>query len=248
VFAVNRLAMITQRRAVPILARTSRDLFRRQLAAVVRHATTNKAAKADLVVDLEFPQHEGLWLEAIESVFRGANLEIVTEVMPSVQSVMAKGYGTVSELLGHTAIDNNAEIARKARTIATKVTAINDTTKDNIINSVRRSIAGGLNVSETAAALERDVVPIFGNRALTVARTELNNAWTEGAATAFKASETLTHLSVIGCEAREPNSPQFNGESTCNFPDLPITQLDAFLAVGFHPNHTGTLVPSGFRD
>ena len=55
-------------------------------------------------------------------------------------------------------------------------------------------------------------------------------------------------VSVIGCEAREPNSPKFDGESTCNFADLEIERLDEFLAVGFHPNHTGVLVPSGFKD
>src|SRR5437588_11165492 len=105
-----------------------------------------------------------------------------------------------------------------------------------------------MSVSETAGLLERELPPIFGNRALTIARTELNSAWSLGAANSFLQSETLTHISVIGCEAREPRSPHFLGESTCIYPDLPVHQLDEFLAIGFHPNHTGNLVPSRFRN
>ena len=55
----------------------------------------------------------------------------------------------------------------------------------------------------------------------------------------------ITHVSVIGCEAREPGSPQYRGESTCNIQDVPINDADK---LEFHPNHTGTIVPSRFRN
>lgn len=254
VLTTARVAQITQRRAIPVLARASLNVFNRQLAAVIKYATgaearlSQRSAKAPLTIDLEFPAHEGLWLEAIDQVFKEANLDIVTELMPPIQSVMGQGYSKVSILLGQDWQDNNATIAREARNIAQRVVQVNNTTKNNIANSIKDSIKAGQTVSETARQLEERVPKIFGNRALTVARTELNNAWTEGAMTAFKASETLTHISVIGCEAREPSSPQYNGQSTCNYPDLPVIEIDQFMEVGFHPNHTGNVVPSGFRD
>ena len=91
-----------------------------------------------------------------------------------------------------------------------------------------------------------EALPAFNaSRINTIARTETNNAWTRGSVASFQESTTLSHVSVIGCEAREPNSPQYRGESTCNVQDVPVE--DAGL-LDFHPNHTGTIVPSRFRE
>ena len=50
---------------------------------------------------------------------------------------------------------------------------------------------------------------------------------------------------AIGCEAREAGSPTYRGESTCNIEDVPVSDADKLR---FHPNHTGTMVPSKFRE
>lgn len=249
--ALTRLAKITQRRVAPVVAATASRIFRRQLKEVIaiveRRAGGKAHGKAN--VDLFVASQESLWQEAINEVFKEAGIEIVTEIMPPIQSVLGQGYSKTSILMGHEAYrDAGSAIAKEARAIGARIVSVNDTTRNNIIRSVRLSISNGKTVAETAAALEESVPTIFGNRALTIARTELNNAWTQGAAKAISESSTVTHVSVIGCEAREANSPHYHGESTCNYEDLPVSELEDFLSVGFHPNHTGNIVPSGFRN
>ena len=252
IVALARVAKITQRRAAAVMARTLYALFKRQLDAVIRRVSGQRAAimpgrKVDL--EIAFGQHEDLWHRAMQEVFREAGIEIVAEISPAIQSVMGQGYSKVGLLLGQDADPTvNPKIARDARDLARQVTAVNDTTREQISRKVRYAIEQGMSVSETASLLERELPPIFGHRALTIARTELNNAWSLGAANSFLQSETLTHISVIGCEAREPRSPHWNGQSTCNYPDLPVHDLDAFLEVGFHPSHSGNFVPSRFRN
>lgn len=259
ILTLARLAKITQRRAAPIVAATALRMFKSQLREVIERVTTNAhghndrqrrslaefaGVKAD--IDIELPQHEGLWAEALNAVFREARIEAVAELMPAIQSVMGKAYSQTSILMGQEPSPNVGSIvAREARQIATRVASVSETTRRNIAVAVRDAIKNNLSVTDTAAYLESRVPQIFGNRSLTIARTELNNAWTKMSVRSFQESSTLTHVSVIGCEAREENSPQYRGESTCNIEDVPVA--DAHL-LEFHVNHTGNLVPSRFRN
>ncbi len=238
-----RLAQIVQRKAVPFVARTANGIFQRQVDEVIKRVTSRGST-----VELLFPQHEGLWFEAIKDVFEKTGADITVELIPPIQSVMAQGYSKVGKLLGHTPRpDANQLVIRKSQAIAEKITRINDTTRNVIQRTIHQAVEDGASVLETAERVRVMVPEINRTRSLTIARTELNNAWTAGAAESYKEADRLTHLSVIGCEAREANSPQFRGESTCNIEDVPIHDLDALLAVGWHPNHTGSLVPSSFR-
>lgn len=259
IFTLQRVAKLTQRQAIPDFARKINLFFNVQLEDIVARVTRRRAAqiartKSDAVINVG--AHEALWTQAINEVFAEAGIDIVAEVLPSVQSVMSQGYSKTGILLGHQAEADatvNAAIARKARAVAQQVTAVNSTTREQISRLVRTSIQNDLTVSETAAALEQNLPAIFGNRSLTIARTELNKAWTQGAISSLQESETVTHISVIGCESREvdrwqsPSYQQFTfrGESTCNIQDVPIRDADS---LNFHPNHTGNIVPSRFRN
>lgn len=251
--AMARTAKIEQSRLVPEVARRSLNLFQSQIQRVGRRAQESEqhhrlGFRAAGQVTFSLPQSEELWREAIDFVFNLAGIEIVTALVPPIQSAMAQGYSKTSYFLAQpTDQAINTEIARQVRDVAKLVVQINDTTRDNILNAVRAALKENMTVVQTAAYIQKKTSAIFGTRAMTVARTELNRAWTQGAAMAYQGSDAITQVSVIGCEAREENSPQYNDESTCNYQDLPIEELDAFLEVGFHPNHTGTLVPSGFK-
>lgn len=259
--AMVRVAKITQRKAIPVVAKTCEDLFNSQLKRVIRRVEQQRqhfrfglrslgAAKADqgpTSVLLSMGQEEQLWAEAIDEVMKTADLEIVVRLTPPIQSVMAQGYSKTAYMLNQRAdAQVAAAITRQTQETAKKITGINDTTRNNILNAVKDGVKQQMTVRELSAHIEQREKTIFGNRALTIARTELSKAWTQGAAISFKESDAITEYSVIGCEAREPSSPHFHGESTCNYRGIKKDELDEFLAVGFHPNHTGTLIPSGF--
>lgn len=257
ILTLARLAKLTQRRAAPIIAGTALRMFKSQLREVIERVTTNAhghndrqrrallvGAKAD--IDFELPSHEGLWAEAMNAVFREARIEAVAELMPPIQSVMAQAYNRTSILMAQEPSPNvGSLVAREARQVAQRVASVSETTRRNIAVAVRDAVRNNLSVTDTAAYIEARVPQIFGNRSLTIARTELNNAWTKMSVRSFQESSTLTHVSVIGCEAREENSPQYRGESTCNIQDVPVADADQ---LEFHVNHTGNIVPSRFRN
>lgn len=260
--AMARTAKITQWKAIPVVAKTAKDLFDSQLKRIIRRVEQSRqhyrlgirslgGIKADgesMTILLSLPQEEGLWAEAIDEVMKTADLEVVVRLTPPIQSVMAQGYSKTAYMLGQRSeAQVAAAINKQTRETAKQITGINDTTKKNILNAVKDGVERQMTVKEMAAYIEQRESKIFGNRALTIARTELNKAWTQGAAISFKESDAITQYSVIGCEARELSSPHFHGQSTCNYKGIKSDELDEFLAVGFHPNHTGTLVPSGFK-
>jgi hypothetical protein len=241
------------------VAKKANQVFERQLQSVITRATrraigTRKLPEPSLpdgphFVEILVPQHESIWLEAIDEVMKESGLEVALEIVPPVQSVMAQAYSRTGALLSIEADpDNSQAIARESREIAQKITRVNETTRKEFERHVREAIQQGSTVVELANRLEQELLPMQKRRSMTIARTELNRAFTIGSATALKESPTLTHVSVIGCTAREPGQYEYNGQPTCNYPDLPVVEIDAFLAVGFHPNHGGSLVPSAMRD
>lgn len=251
--AIDRLAKITQRKAAPYVAKIARELFRLQLNEVIRRATSrsrsNRSAKhSGTLIELIFPGDGDIWTQALNEVFAEANLDAVAKLQPPIESVMSDGYQGTEILLGME--DSNRRevaraIARDSREIAGRIVGINDTTLDQFDRHIRGAIEEGLTVTETADKLRVEMDDIFRGRVNTIVRTELNNAWTQGSVRAFQESESVTHVSVIGCEAREPNSPTYKGQSTCNIEDVPVADADK---LEFHPNHTGTLIPSRFRE
>jgi hypothetical protein len=251
------IAKLTQRRAVPGMAKAIYAIMRKQLDEVIARVTRTRARSASMKADeisIDIGQNEHLWAQVMDDVFKAAGLEIEVTVLPTITSVMGQGYSKVGMLLSQEADPAiNPAIARQARAIAQQVTAINDTTRKQMEKVIRSSIDQNLTVSETATAMQNELPGLFGNRALTIARTELNRAWTQGAVQSFQSSSTLTHISVIGCESREEDRWQqpsfaqylYRGEGTCNIEDVPVGDAGDLV---FHPNHTGNMVPSKFRN
>ena len=218
------------------------------LARAGRRSVKSDSVEISIVAD------EALWHQAIQEVFAEAKLDISTELVPPIQSVMAQAYSRTSLLLGlANTTEANQEIASLARTVASRITNISDTTRALFNREINQAMKDGLTVTESAARLRHVMPDIIEWRVNMIARTELNSAWTKGSIESMRQSNQLTHVSVIGCESREedrwrqPSYQRFmyHGESTCNIEDVPVTDADSLQ---FHPNHTGTIVPSKFRN
>ena len=251
---MHRLAQLTQRKALPHVAATAKRIMREQMRKVVERAMGRAPKKAPTFLEIIMPQHEALWMQALDEVFRETGIEATMELMPPIQSVMGRAYSTTNMLLAQDGdLTGRQRLAREARDIALRITAINDTTRKQFERVIRNAIDEGATVTETARRLTDDFPAMAGSRIGTIARTELNNAYTKGAVTSYQESSTVTHVSVIGCESRELDrwgQPsylpyEYRGESTCNIEDVPVSDADKLR---FHPNHTGTMVPSRFRE
>jgi hypothetical protein len=257
IVAMVRASRLTTKKAFPFVARAANKVFARQLDAIIAKVLAKagrRSAKESVEIAIDPGAHEALWVQAINEVMQEQGIDLVAELIPPIQSVMGQSYGRISALMGQpTTVTGHQIIARQARSVASRIVNINDTTRKVIEGAVRGSIGSGLTVTETAAKLRETMPALSRSRVNTIARTELSNAWHEGAKTSFQESETLTHVSVIGCESREedrwdsPSYQQFmyNGESTCNAVDVPVQDMDK---LNFHPNHTGTTIPSRFRN
>ena len=251
--ASRRIAVVVQRRAFPYLAGKVKAMIRRQVEKVIHRVAASipksVSGQKDPFVDITVRANEELWVRAINEVFQEAGIEAIAELTPPIQSVMGQGYSRTNMLLGQTDRSEAAvNIVRKANEIAGRITKIDETTRDLFRRIINRGVADGIPPIELAGKLRADIDGLTGYRSNMIARTELSNAWTEGSASSFMESDVVTHVSVIGCLFREPKSPQYRGESTCNIEDVPIGELTALMDVGWHPNHTGTLIPTGFKD
>lgn len=254
ILALHRTAQLAQRRGARTLAKATLAHFKAVLSLTIELAeeafrsrsqasARSGSGKASLVIGIAAA--EEVWFAAIDEALRRLAPEVNAELVPTIQSVLGQGYSRTALLMGQATAseDFNQGLAQRARGIAEKITRIDDTTRTRFDNAVRSAIGENLTVQETAAMLRDRVGGINQRRSLLIARTEMNNAWTQGSVQSLKESRSITHVSVIGCKAREANSPKYRGESTCNIQDVPIADADK---LEFHINHTGTVIPSGF--
>lgn len=255
-FAAHGLAMlITLRRVSAVvmakgarrLAGDLRTFLDDQVDEVISRALSRAqgrhSLKADVTLDVA---HGHVWEQAINEVFGDAGVKAREVVKPSITSTTAQGYSKTGLLLGQdTAADVSKHLAPRVRTLAEKVTRINETTRATLATTIRQGLNENLGPGDVARRIREKVPEMNVARSLTIARTEMSNAWNEGAVASFLESETVTHCSVIGCMKREADSPTYRGESTCNIQDVPKEDIDS---LEFHINHTGTLVPSRFRE
>lgn len=252
------LARHTQRKAWPKIMRAADRIFQHQVQRVIQRVhDPSKAAKYEggpTSITLALPQHEAIWMQAIQDVFEAAGLDMDLTLVPPVREVLDQGHSKTATLFGlDIRPQDSAQVAAAARQIASKITRINDTTRQKFADVIRAAIAEGLTVAETAARLRETMTAFNRSRLATIARTETMMAWTQGSVAAMRESGQITHVSVIGCESREydrwghPSFQQFmyRGEGTCNIQDVPVEDA---AGLQFHPNHTGVMVPSRFVD
>lgn len=253
---MRRLLMVEGMRTMTVLFRdfieeTLAEFVARVLARLQARAAGVPDTKSDrrptnIDVEINFgATNESVWASVLDEVLgEQANVRLVTEYLPAAQSIAARAYERTSIVLGEElAADSNLSILRRAQTLAREVTQINETTRKTLANRLATGVAEGATAYEVAQQIKAEIPEIAAKRIPTIVRTEVGRALDEGTKQAIIESSTITHVSVIGCKAREANSPQYNGGSTCNAIDVPVYDVDKLR---FHPNHTGAIVPSRF--
>ena len=136
-------------------------------------------------------------------------------------------------------------ITRKADKLCSKVTRISETTRKRMRKFFKDNIEGKATVREMMEKMKKEFKSIEKSRIPTIVRNELSVAANEAQILSFKNTKTLTHCSVIGCQAVEDDGPKYKGFPTCNLQNVPVAELEK---VEFHINHTGSWVPTGFRN
>jgi hypothetical protein len=257
-----RVSRLVQRQQGAAITRTAFKLFKDQIRAITERAVERirirrqlgiRSAKASELVLAPGDAQE--WISVAREFAAEQQIVFVVELAPQIQSTMAQGYSRTAITLGLDPVDTqfNAGLAARARGVAAQIVDIDERTRDRVEVLLGRYIEEGIHPSEVPARLTADMDAFNKARSLTIGRTESNRAWTQGSVQALKELGTCTAVDVIGCESRElerwdqPSYQQFmyQGESTCNIEGVPMHDADK---LNFHPNHTGTIVPSAFLE
>lgn len=231
-----KLARFFRTQAEQILERFARKYSNR----------TGAATKAAYSVNLAPGPHQSLWAAAIGEVLQEMGLEFESIMTGAIQSTADTAFRNSAALLGGVGQTASPQprVNQRVRRLAARVTQITETTRERLNRELARAIEkDGLTVAETVKRMRERFPQISAGRIPTIVRTEMGQAADEGRKEALKSNGTVRTVSVIGCEAREPGSPTYRGESTCNIKDVPITDIDMLI---FHINHTGTIVASSF--
>lgn len=229
------------------------------LRLILKKFQTNYQAQVGVLkknlytVEIDVESHEDMWADAIASVLDERGMEFETVLGGAIQSTADSVNDTTVSILTGGALDDAAAAMRRPRLnrrvgqLAQQVTDITETTRTRLQRELQRAIYDDdLTVAETVRRIKDRFPEIAGNRIPTIVRTEMGRAADEGRKQGLADSGVVTHVSVIGCEAREPApSPQYRGESTCNATNVPIEDMEQLV---FHPNHTGTIVAAKFVD
>ena len=190
-----------------------------------------------------------LLLGAASTAAFGSDLALSRMARPVYQSLIDRSYARSRYLIGEAdglvnpmLANRNEKILRKLRDVQSSTKNMADFRIRKVIDSpsfIESSWANGV-AAVTASVSERIISP---SRLNTFGRTESFIAVDEGLKEAVKISDSITHMSVVGCRAVEPNIPTYQGTPTCNIQNVPITDVDS---VEFHVNHTGAWFPSRF--
>lgn len=173
--------------------------------------------------------------------------KLIDLAKPHLTSMISQAYTRIGSLMGVAGQSTTMQqiVPRISQQIAQNLTNVNTITRERIRSTVSQSLLDGDTPRVLAGKIEATIESMSKYRSATIARTELTNAFNRGSILAFKQCETLTHISVIGCEARNDSDNYYHGEHTCNIQDVPIEDAETLT---FHPNHTGCMVPSRFRE
>lgn len=188
---------------------------------------------------------EALWREALEEALGpNASVYLIPQFVPIVQSIAAQSHARTTLFLGDPPQPTaSVNILRRAQDMGRQITRINETVRERVVRQVMTAVEEGQTVAETVRMIREQIPEIARARVPTIARTEIGNAIDHGTKEAVKNSPSVTYVSVIGCQAVEPNIPTFDGRPTCNIENVPSQRVDELK---FHPNHTGAIIPSGF--
>lgn len=233
-----------------------RDRFTKLVEAIIAEVITAKrnlgqvrarsVAGAKEVFTVNVTGDETLWARAIERELSKFTTELSVDVIPRMQSVAAETFGKVSTVLGRRTADGDGNLVlSRVRRIGTQVTNISETTRRRISAIIAAGLDEGQPVNEVARRLREALPQIAYNRIATITRTEMGRSADLGKILAMQQSSTIDKVKVVGCQAREANSPQWRGQSTCNVVHVPVAEAHL---LEFHINHTGTWIVESFKD
>ncbi len=247
-----RVARYSRRRFEKGLRESLLGHMRSQVDRLVATIRERKAAKAPgddapaFSVVLDLPGSEAFWTALLNDIFRDReDIVVETMVRPAIQSLVSQGANKTSVLLG-TSLPVSTEqtvLPAIANQLAQNVRNINATTRGQLQEIITQAVQKGSTVRDTMKRITDEMGPKLEARAATIARTELNQAFTKGSIQTFLASPTVTHVSVIGCLHRNDSNNYWHGQHTCNIKMVPKQNANELT---FHPNHTGTMVPAAF--
>ncbi|MAS81987.1 MAG: hypothetical protein CMF45_04800 [Legionellales bacterium] len=217
-----------------------------------RFRTARKANADDPWTEEEIAIAILIMADAAKFAF-GNPTALSTMARPTFQSLIDKSYTRTRFLLGEADGLSNPRLAGRNERILKKLKRVQISTLAMANFKIKQTFddaawfrigySWGEAVGIVGQAIQTRVAA--PSRVLTIARTEGQRAVDEGLKEGIKLSDIVSHMSVIGCQAVEPNIPTYRGDPTCNIEDVPVEDVDL---VDFHINHTGAWVASRFRD
>lgn len=244
--------VLVQRKAsldgIKTLTRFLKPKFNELTDRIIQEVMERKARRGERLKEAQFTVNpegdERLWASAIEDVLGEFNEEVRVQVSPVMQGAATSVYRKTSLLLGVTeGRDVDRRVLSAIRPLATQVTRINDTTRDDMMRVIGDGLDNELPVNEVARNLRDRIGQRFAARIPTIARTEMGRSADLGRAMSLRDSGVVKTVEVIGCQAVEPGIPTYQGRPTCNITGVPVEDAER---LEFHPNHTGTIVPETF--
>ena len=194
--------------------------------------------------EIDFAVYGDIWASAIEDEIGATRMLIPQRLSPAIDSIVDGVSEKASKMLGSEEVPPVRNRRRRSAGLVTQVTRINEATKNRLRTIIHRSIQEGETIIEAAETVRNKLPSLSTNRVPTIVRTEMGRAADEAVKEAMVHSEIVTHISVVGCEAVEPNIPTLDGDPTCNIRGVPIERE---RELEFHINHTGAIVASAFR-
>ena len=219
----------------------------------------------------DYEQEKEIWLNTIAEVMDEEDSELEDELFLEYQATAKEVAGGFSKLLGFALLGTLVRsLIRAAKGIAGIVSRINRTTTNQLEGVVSSTLIANQAPADTggtgditgditgdtlitpvteglsvADQLEEQGQNLLTSRVATISRTESTTIVNSAASSCLVESGRVLTVQVVGCEAIEPNIPEYNGVPTCNITGVPVEDADK---LEFHPNHTGYIVPETFAD
>lgn len=243
---LQRVATLVKNRVGASIAKKTRDHIRMEVDRVLER--TGKA------LDLT-----GLWAEAMGEVLGSMKRKYRKAIEADVRSLLGQGYSKTNVILGRKDDPKGAHRRLdKAEKVLDDMDTIDDTTAAEMHALSKRLQEEGYEADEMRDMFRKTMYRRSTVRGLTAGRTVGQRAWSGGSLDAMNESGRVLTVDVIGCTSREYDQwgkPSFQDymfdadgrppEGTCNIKNVPIEFADL---LEWHPNHTGTVVPSEFAD
>lgn len=211
----------------------------------------------------DYEQEKEIWLNTIADVMDEEDTELQDELFLEYQATAKEVAGGFSKLLGFALLGTLVRsLIRAAKDIAKIVSRINRTTTKQLEGVVSSTLVANQAPAETGDEVDTLITPVtqglsvatqleergqnlLTSRVATISRTESTTIVNSAASSCLVESGRVLTVQVVGCEAIEPNIPEYNGVPTCNITGVPVEDADK---LEFHPNHTGYIVPETFSD